>query len=317
LRVRLAMEHSMAVDDVEESVQRSLLRYVGNTPLERIRLGDRVRRGVEIFAKLEFFNPGGSIKDRPMLRMVVEAIKSGELTEDKVLLDSTSGNAGIAYAMIARVLGYRAELVLPGTTCPEIRKTIEAFGANTVITDPAAGYIGAIEKAHELYEANRERYFRADQYANRWNPVAHYETTGREILEQTDGKVTHFVAGVGTGGTLMGVGRRLKEHSPAVKVYAVHPDRDLPGIEGLGPWCERPHMPEIYDEGLVDGHLYVSASDAKGMCRALRGEGYFVGRSSGANLLAALRLSEQIAEGVIVTVFADTASRYYSNELFQ
>lgn len=311
------MVEMIRTSEVDERVQHSVLRYVGNTPLGRIRLPDGGERGAEIYAKLEFFNPGGSIKDRPMLRMVAEAIKAGELNERKVLLDSTSGNAGIAYAMIAGVLGCKVELVLPGTTSSEIRKTIQAFGASTIITDPAAGYIGAIEKVHELCETHGDRYFMADQYANRWNPVAHYETTGGEILGQTGGSVAHFVAGLGTGGTLMGVARRLKEHNPAVKVYAVHPDRDLPGIEGLGPWCERRHVPEIFDESLVDEHLYVNAAQAKEMCRTLRSVGYFVGRSSGANLLGALQVRERIAEGVIVTVFPDTASRYYSNDLFE
>ncbi len=301
---------------MEERVQRSILRYVGNTPLDRIRLGDEEERGLEIYAKLEFLNPGGSIKDRPMLRMVVEAIKAGELSEGRVLLDSTSGNAGIAYSMIGSVLGQSVELVVPGTTSAEIRKTIQAFGGKTIVSDAAAGYVGAIEKVHELYEANKERYFMADQYANRWNPVAHYDTTGLEILAQTEGRVTHFVAGVGTGGTLMGVARRLKEHNPAIKVYALHPEQDIPGIEGLGPWRENPHIPEIFDESLLDEHLFVSSAKAKEMCRVLARHGYFVGRSSGANLLGALEVGKMVAEGVIVTAFPDTASRYYSNELF-
>jgi len=311
------MGEALQIPDVEGRIKNSVLRYVGNTPLERILVGDAGDRGADIYAKLEFFNPGGSIKDRPMLRIVVEAIKAGELNEHRVLLDSTSGNAGIAYSMIGRVLGYKVELVLPGTTSPEIRKTVQAFGASTIITSCEAGYVGAIHKAHELYESNPGHYFMADQYANPWNPIAHYETTGGEIVAQTGGRITHFVAGVGTGGTLMGVARRLKEHDPTVKVYAVHPDQDIPGIEGLGPWCQKPHIPAIYEESLVDGHLYVSPAQAKQTCEILRAAGYFVGRSSGANLAGALQLREKIARGVIVTVFPDTASRYYSGELFE
>lgn len=301
----------------DELIKDSILSLVGNTPLLEIRNIGGLSGGVEIYAKAEWFNPGGSIKDRPVLRMIAEAIKSGQLTREKTILDSTSGNAGIAYAMVGAVLGYKVELVMPENASQERKKLMRAYGAEIIFTRAVDGYDAAIEEAHRRYKTHPNRYFMPDQYENPFNPQAHYDTTGEEILKQTGGRVTHFVGGVGTGGTIMGVGQRLKEYNEKIKIYAVEPE-EFPGIEGLKPMGQEYIVPEIYDESLVDGTIPVTSDEAKAMCERLaRDEGLFVGHSSGAYLKGGLELAKEIDEGVIVTVFSDGGSRYLSTPLWE
>ena len=303
--------------DIDEIIDNTVLRYVGNTPLINIKTPQNISDKVEIYAKLEYFNPGGSVKDRPILRMIKEAIKSGELTHDKAILDSTSGNAGIAYSMIGAALGYEVDLVIPGNASEERKRSIRAYGARIITTDPIKGYDEAIRKAHEMLEENPDKYYMPDQYANKYNPIAHYETTGKEILEQTEGKVTHFVCGVGTGGTVMGVGRRLKEHNPDIKIYVIKPE-DFPGIEGLKPMGSEYIKPKIYREDFIEDQTFsITSEEAKDTCCTLAKEtGLFVGQSSGAFMKGALELAGEINEGVIVTLFPDTGNRYFSTQLW-
>ncbi|MDR4496445.1 MAG: cysteine synthase family protein [Candidatus Scalindua sp.] len=303
--------------NIDKKIEHSILSCVGNTPLIKINISPYLSENVEIYAKLEYFNPGGSIKDRPVLRMITEAIKSGKLTHDKVILDSTSGNAGIAYAMTGAALGFQVELVMPGNASEERKQSIRAFGAHIITTDPIKGYDEAIKKAHELYEENPEKYFMPDQYANRDNPLAHYETTGKEILEQTRDKVTHFICGVGTGGTVMGVGRRLREHNPDIEIHVIMPE-NFPGIEGLKPMGAEYIKPKIYHEEFIeDIRLHITSEDAKEMCNILAKEmGVFAGLSSGAFMKGAIELAKEISKGVIVTIFPDTGSRYFSTQLW-
>ncbi|MDR5694391.1 MAG: cysteine synthase family protein [Armatimonadota bacterium] len=296
----------------------SLLACIGGTPLLRIeRVLSGVKEGVEILAKAEWFNPGGSVKDRPVLRMIEEAERSGQLTPEKVILDSTSGNAGIAYAMIGAIKGYQVELVVPGNVSEERRKIIAAYGARIIVSDPLEGSDGAIRVARRIYEENPDRYFMPDQYNNPENWRAHYHTTGVEILEQTGGRVTHFVAGIGTSGTLMGVGRRLKEFNPAIEVIAVEPDSPLHGIEGLK-HMETAIVPGIYDPRVHDRKIHVRTEDAYAMARRLaREEGLFVGQSAGAAMVAALEVARSLEEGVVVVIFPDGGDRYLSTALWR
>ena len=303
--------------EIDEIIDNTVLRYVGNTPLIKLKTPQYISDKVEIYAKLEYLNPGGSVKDRPILRMIKEAIKSGELTHDKAILDSTSGNAGIAYSMIGAALGYEVDLVIPGNASEERKRSIRAYGATIIATDPIKGYDEAIRKAHEMLEENPDKYYMPDQYANKYNPIAHYETTGKEILEQTEGKVTHFICGVGTGGTVMGVGRRLKEHNPDIKIYVIKPE-DFPGIEGLKPMGKEYIKPEIYMEDFIEDHtFFITSEEAKDTCSSLAREtGLFVGQSSGAFMKGALELAGEINEGMIVTLFPDTGNRYFSTHLW-
>ena len=294
------------------------LRQVGGTPLLKIDFLDQpLPPGVEIYAKEETLNPGGSIKDRPVLRMLLAAIGSGELTRDKVILDSSSGNAGIAYAMFGALLGYRVELVVPGNASSERKMRIQAHGASLVLTDPLEGYDAAIYEAHRRRDADPERYFMPDQYKNENNILAHYETTGEEILRQTDGRVTHFIAGVGTGGTITGVGRRLKDHRRDIRVVCVNPE-SFPGIEGLKP-LDSPTdiIPPNFDPKVVDETVRVTIEDAYDLCHRLARRGLFVGQSSGAFLQAAFDLAQRIERGTIVTVFSDSGERYLSTPLWR
>ncbi len=288
----------------------SLLFSIGNTPLIQIRHMTRHLKGVEIFAKAEWLNPGGSVKDRAGLGIIEEGEWSGQLTRDKIILDSTSGNTGIAYAMIGAIKGYRVELVVPANISEERRKALEAYGAKLVLTDPFFGSDGALLEAERIYEENPGRYFKADQYNNPSNWRAHYETTGLEILDQSKGRITHFIAGVGTGGTLMGTGRRLKEYNPEIRLFGVQPDTGFHGIEGLK-HIETAIRPGIYDESILDETFFVKTEDAyEMMTRLAREEGLWVGPSSGAALWASLKFAESIDRGVIVTIFPDGGVRY-------
>lgn len=288
----------------------SILASIGNTPLIQIRRMTKHLNGVEVFAKAEWINPGGSVKDRAGLRIIEDGERSGLLTPDKIILDSTSGNTGIAYAMIAAIKDYRVKLVVPANVSEERKKALEAYGVKLIFTDPLMGSDGALLEAKKIYELNPDQYFKADQYNNPSNWRAHYETTGVEILQQSKGRVTHFVAGVGTGGTLMGTGRRLKEYNPEIKIFGVQPDSGFHGIEGLK-HIETAIRPGIYDETMLDGTLFAKTEDAYDMANRLtKEEGLWVGPSSGAAFWASLKLAESIDQGVIVTIFPDGGDRY-------
>ena len=296
--------------DIRRADSNSLLAFIGNTPLIQISRLTKDLKGVQIFVKAEWLNPGGSVKDRAGLRIIEDGERSGELTRDKIILDSTSGNTGIAYAMIGAFKGYRVELVVPANVSEERKKALEAYGVNLIFTDPLMGSDGALLEAKRMYETNPNRYFKGDQYNNPSNWRAHYETTGLEILHQSKGRVTHFIACVGTGGTLMGTGRRLKEYNPGMRLFGVQPDSGFHGIEGLK-HIETAIRPGIYDESLLDGTFFVKTEDAyEMMTRLAKEEGLWVGPSSGAAFWASIKLAESIARGVIVTIFPDGGERY-------
>ena len=293
-----------------------ILARVGGTPLLRLRRIKPSNLGVEIFAKAEWFNPSGSVKDRAILKIIREGEKTGLLTTKKTILDATSGNAGISYAMMGAALGYRVHLALPLNANIERKKTLQALGAKLTLTSPLEGSDGSIVKARELAENSPELYFYGNQYNNPANWKAHYETTGLEIIKQTEGKVTHFVAGTGTGGTLMGAGRRLKEYNSQIKVVAVEPDSPLHGIEGLKHMSSS-IVPGIYDQEFRDDKVEVATEDAQKMViRLAREEGLLVGPSSGAAMVAALRVASTIKRGLVVTVLPDGAEKYLSERFW-
>jgi cysteine synthase B len=290
----------------------SLLLFIGNTPLIQIRRMARHLKGIQLFAKAEWLNPGGSVKDRAALRIIEDGERSGLLTRDKIILDSTSGNTGIAYAMIGAIKGYRVELVVPANISKEREKALNAYGVKMIFTDPLLGSDGALLEAKRIYEADPRQYFKGDQYNNPSNWEAHYETTGREIIQQSRGRVTHFIAGVGTGGTLMGIGKRLKEFNPQIRLFGVQPDSGFHGIEGLK-HIQTAICPAIYDESILDGTFFVKTEDAYEMAiRLAPEEGLWVGPSSGAAFWASLKLAESIDRGMIVTIFPDGGDRYFS-----
>jgi len=295
----------------------SVLQLIGNTPLIEIhRVRDGVAPGVRLLGKLEGFNPGGSVKDRPALKMIEDGLRRGLLVPGKTILDSTSGNTGIALAMVGAALGYPVELVMPGNVSTERKKVVEAFGARVVYSDPLEGSDGAIRLCRTILAASPERYFKPDQYFNPANPQAHYESTGPEIWQQTGGRVTHFVAGLGTGGTIMGTGRYLKERNPAVQIVAAEPDDAFHGIEGLKHMASS-IVPGIYHEQELDLKIGVSTDDAYNMVYSLgREEGLLVGQSCGAAYVVALRIARTLAEGTVVVLFADFGDRYLSTNLW-
>jgi cysteine synthase B len=295
----------------------SALDLIGNSPLVRItKLAAGLSPRVRIYAKLERVNPGGSVKDRAALRMIADAEASGRLTKDKIILDSTSGNTGIAYAMIAALKGYRAKIVIPENASPERKKIIAGFGAELVLSSPFEGADGAIRLAQEIYARQPENYYKPDQYNNPSNWKAHYQTTGPELIAQTRGAITHLVACVGTGGTVMGAGRALREFNSAIKVVAVHPDDAMHGIEGMKYLEEGAIIPGIFELTFPDARLKVNTEAAYDMAKRLaREEGLFVGHSSGAALSAALRVAAGLKEGTVVAMFPDGGDRYLSREL--
>jgi len=290
---------------------------VGNTPLLRIHLFEEECPGVEIYGKAEFLNPGGSVKDRPALRMIEQAERSGELTPDRIILDSTSGNTGIAYAMVGAAKGYRVRLVMPTNVSEERKQLVTAFGAEIVYSDALEGSDGAIRVARRMREESPDLYYFPDQYNNPANWQAHYHGTGPEIWRQTEGRVTHFIAGLGTSGTFMGTTRRLKEYNPDIWCVSVQPDEPWHGLEGLK-HMETSIVPGIYDPSLADEAMGVSTEDAYEVARSLaRSEGVLIGHSSGAALWAAREIGRRAGEGVIVIVFADGGDRYLSSGLYQ
>src|SRR6266436_3651085 len=296
----------------------SVLDLVGNTPLleiSRLTAG-LIPAGVRIFAKLEGFNPGGSVKDRPAKKMLEVGIAEGKLKPGKVILDSTSGNTGIALAMLGATLGYPVELVMPSNVSRERKKIVEAYGAKIHFSDPMEGSDGAIIMCRRLIAQNPERYFKPDQYNNEANSLAHFETTGPEIWRQTEGRVTHFVATIGTSGTVMGTGRFLKSRNPNIKIIAVEPDDPMHGLEGLK-YMAASIVPGIYHEDELDDKMPVSTEDAYEMVYALgQFEGILVGQSSGAAMVAALKLARDLNEGCVVTVFPDFGDKYLSTNLW-
>ena len=297
-------------------VAESILDMIGNTPLIRIHLFADQHPGVEFYAKAEWFNPGGSVKDRPAKRMIEEAERSGELTRGKVILDSTSGNTGIGYALVAAAKGYRLKLVMPGNVSQERIETVRAYGGEIVFSDPTEGSDGAILRAREILTADPDLYYMPDQYNNPNNWLAHYHTTAPEIIEQTSGRVTHFVAGLGTSGTVVGTGRRLHEYNPDIKVVAMQPSSGWHGLEGLKhiPTAIRPG---IYDEAVHDILMDVETETAYDLARQLaRTEGLMVGHSCGAALWGALQVARDLRQGVVVMIFPDGGDRYLSGGLY-
>jgi S-sulfo-L-cysteine synthase (O-acetyl-L-serine-dependent) len=293
----------------------SIIDLIGNTPLIRLPGFEAGLRNVELYAKAEWRNPGGSVKDRPAARMIADGERSGALTRDKTILDATSGNTGIAYAMIGAARGYKVRLCVPENVTPERKRILKAFGADIVFTDPMQGSDGAIIRVKELYAESPDLYFYPDQYNNAGNWRSHYDTTAPEIVEQTGGRITHFVAGLGTSGTFVGAGRRLREFNPSVKLISVQPDSPLHGLEGLK-HMDTAIVPGIYDPGLADEDVRVSTEEAFDLTRALARQGLFVGISSGANLAGALRVAHAVTDAVMVVVFCDGAEKYLSERFW-
>jgi S-sulfo-L-cysteine synthase (O-acetyl-L-serine-dependent) len=316
----VAMANVLSVETPVRSLAEPLLSTIGNTPLIRLGKIPAEFPGIQILGKAEYFNPGGSVKDRAAYNMVLDGERSGKLNHSRVVLDSTSGNTGIAYAMIGANRGYRVRLVLPGNASEERKRILKAYGAETVFSDPGEGSDGAIRMVRKIYEADPDLYFYPDQYNNPANWKAHFETTGPEIIRQTAGGITHFIAAMGTSGTFMGTSRRLKRDLPHVKVYSAQPSSGFHGLEGLK------HMPTaivpgFYDDRLADGNFWIETEDAYRMVRRLaREEALLVGISSGCNVHAATLLARELAArgetATIVTMLCDSAEKYLSEHFW-
>ncbi len=314
------MAYVVPIPHLARTEAEPLLATIGNTPLLRLEKVPAEFDGIEIFAKAEYFNPGGSVKDRAALNMVLDGERSGKLNHQRTILDSTSGNTGIAYAMIGANRGYKVKLVLPANASEERKRILKAYGAEMIFSDAADGSDGAIRLCRKIYMEDPDRYFYPDQYNNPANWKAHFEHTGPEIIKQTGGRLTHFVAAMGTSGTFMGVSRRLKRDLPEVKCISAQPSSGFHGLEGLK------HMPTaivpgIYDEQIADGNLWIETEDAYKMVRRLaKEEGLLVGISSGCNVHAATVLARELAEAgeqaTIVTVLCDSAEKYLSEHFW-
>jgi cysteine synthase B len=305
-----------------ETLRRARLRVaeritdlIGDTPIVRLRSFDKETPGVEIWAKCEFMNPGGSVKDRAGYQMIKDAIRTKQLQPGQEIIDSTSGNTGVAYSLVGGALGYPVTLVMPGNVSWARRKITQAFGTKLIFSDPMDGSDGAIVMCRKIVAESPGRYFYPDQYSNLSNPLAHYLGTGREIWEQTEGRVTHFVTGIGTTGTVMGTGRRLKEYRQDIEVFAVEPDDALHGLEGLK-HMESSLVPPIYHPEELNGVIPMPTDEAWDVAERLaKEEGLLVGHSSGASLAGALRIARRLTKegkpGVVVTLFPDRAERYF------
>jgi len=299
----------------------TILDLIGNTPLVTLqRLTAHLPDKIRLHAKLERFNPGGSVKDRPALWMIRDGLKRGLLNQDKIILDSTSGNTGIALAMIGATLGIRVRLVMPGNVSDERKRICRAFGAELIFSDPLEGSDGAILKARAIYQENPERYFKPDQYNNPANPRAHEESTGPEIWRDTQGRVTHFIASLGTSGTLVGTGRFLKRKNPAIQIIAAEPDSPFHGIEGLK-HIESSIVPGIYDASVHDRKIGIGTDEAYELTQRLAAEeGILCGQSCGCALAAALRVADELAErdaaADIVMIFPDGGEKYLTTAVF-
>jgi len=314
------MAHVLPTPIPVRSRDESLLATIGNTPLVRLEKLSQRYPGVEILGKAEFYNPGGSVKDRPALNMILDGERSGKLNHDRIVLDATSGNTGIAYAMIGAVKGYKVRLCLPANASLERKRILKAYGAEMIFSDAGEGSDGAIRLCREVYLSDPDSYFYPDQYNNPANWKAHFEHTGPEILQQTGGRITHFIAAMGTSGTFTGVTRRMRRELPEVKCYSAQPSSGFHGLEGLK------HMPTaivpgIYEEHLADGNYWIETEDAYAMVRRLaRQEGLLVGISSGCNVHAATLIARELVErgesGTIVTVLCDSAEKYLSEHFW-
>jgi S-sulfo-L-cysteine synthase (O-acetyl-L-serine-dependent) len=291
---------------------RSVVEAVGQTPLVRLHHVGRDVPGAKLYLKLEYMNPGGSVKDRPALQMMKDAIADGRLTKDKVLIDATSGNTGVAYSIFGAALGYKIALVMPQNVSQARKNITRAYGTELIFSDPMEGSDGAIRLCRKLVEEQPDKYFYSDQYRNPSNPRAHYLGTGAEILEQVGHEITHFVTGLGTSGTCMGVTRRLHEHTRKIHCVAAEPEEALHGLEGLK------HMgssivPEIYDQQVPDEHMPIKTEDGWDMADRLASEeGLHVGHSTGANVFAALQLAKRQPNAVVVTIACDRGDRYFA-----
>jgi cysteine synthase B len=290
----------------------SIVDAVGNTPLVRLRSIERDNPGVKIYLKLEYMNPGGSVKDRPALNMMRTAIEDGSLTKDRTLIDATSGNTGVAYSLFGACLGYKIALVMPANVSQARKNITSAFGTELIFSDPMEGSDGAIRHVRRLIDQHPGKYFYSDQYSNPANPGAHYKGTGVEILEQVGDEITHFVAGLGTSGTMMGTTRRLREHKRKILCVAAEPAEALHGLEGLKHMASS-IVPNIYDATLPDEILPVPTEEGWDMAdRISREEGLHVGHSTGANVWAAAQLAKRVKEGCVVTIACDRGDRYFA-----
>tara|TARA_B100001123_G_scaffold451009_1_gene625927 strand:+ start:2713 stop:3672 length:960 start_codon:yes stop_codon:yes gene_type:complete len=294
----------------------SVVDLIGNTPLVRLSRFEKGLNKVKLYAKLEGKNPGGSVKDRPAVRMIAEGERSGALRPGKIILDATSGNTGIAYAMIAASQQYPVKLCIPDNVSLERKRILRAYGADLVMTNPLEGSDGAIRMARHLYAETPDVYFYPDQYNNDANWRSHFETTGLEIIKQTSGALTHFVTGLGTSGTFMGVGRRLREYNSSIRLISMQPAEALHGLEGLKQ-MESAIVPGIYDPELADEDIRIGTEEAYETTRRLaREEGLLIGISGGANLAAALRIARETSDAVIVTIFCDNGDKYLSERFW-
>ena len=313
-------ETALAIADTSSALfadSVNLIDLVGNTPLVCLNHLKPHNTRVEVYAKAEWTNPGGSVKDRAARNMICEGERSGKLKPGKIILDATSGNTGIAYAMIGAAKGYAVHLCLPTNANEERKQLLKAYGAHLILTDPRLSSDGAILKARELYAQDPDKYFYPDQYNNPANWQAHYTGTGPEIWQQTQGRITHFVAGLGTSGTFMGTGRYLREVNPDIRLISFQPDSPFHGLEGMK-YMPTSIVPGIYDPKLADENREVETEEAHAMVKRLaREEGILVGISAAASLVCSLRLADEIEEGVIVTIFCDSGTRYLSERFWQ
>ena len=290
---------------------------VGNTPLLELPSVSREVPGVTILGKAEWYNPGGSVKDRPALWMIRDGEKTGALTPGKTILDATSGNTGIAYAWIGASLGYKVKLCMPKNASEERKKILRAYGVDFVLTDPGEGSDGAIMEARRLYAEDPERYFYPDQYSNPANPRSHYESTAPEIWEQSAGEITHFVAGLGTSGTFVGTATRLREYNPAIEVVSFEPDSAFHGLEGMK-HMESAIVPSIYNPAVADRNLATGTEEAYEMVkRVAREDGILIGISAGAAVATALRVARELDSGTVVTILCDGADKYLSESFWE
>jgi len=293
----------------------NILETIGNTPIVKINKFLN-NQNVSIYAKLEGVNPGGSIKDRIALKMIEEAEKEGILTKEKIIIEASSGNTGIALAMVGAIKGYDVHIVMSEGVSIERQKMIKAFGTKIILTDPSLGTDGAIMEVRRLVKENPNSYFNTDQYSNKYNPLTHYESTAEEIWNQTEGKITHFVSSLGTSGTIMGVAMKLKEKNPNIKIIGAHPVKNhyIQGLKSM----EEEIIPEIYDPKKIDKSILIESEEAFEMARKITlNEGIFVGMSSGAAMIAALKTAEELEKGVIVVIFPDRGEKYLSTNLFE
>ena len=309
-RDKVILDHA---NDLEITKIPDIVKSIGNTPLIELPISsDKVK----VFVKAEWMNPGGSVKDRAAWFMINEGLKTGELDKSKIILDASSGNTGIAMAMIGAAMGIRVKLCIPENATPERIKLLQLYGAEIVLTDPLEGMDGAIQRVKSIYEEEPDRYYYTDQYSNDANWQAHLETTSKEILSQTNNKITHFVAGLGTSGTFMGTSRGLKKEVENVEVISVQPDSPFHGLEGLK-HMETAKVPKIFDSSIVDDSIAVSTQEAYQATRDLAKNGILVGISSGAAYAAVIKLADTLEEGVIVTVFPDRGDRYLSDKFWE